>query len=540
MAEEAGSLSEKTRDDAIRALNSGLGLTPQQISMLRLNDVHLATRSLVLVADAYAMGETPERPQELMLDEQTQRALIAWLVVRPDSPNDHLFPGSELEGLDTAIIERILGVVVGEKAVLSDQPVPSARGRDASVSPGEAEAPAMVSESAPEGASSLEEIETLRKELAAMDEGWSPVSKPELPEVAPPRPEMPVAPTSIPEAVVRRAEPAAPAPPAPPRAEPAAPVPAPPPPRPPQRAVVARSRVARPSTPKPTPTARPTVKLGASQSPAHKPMPARAPRPTEEVGAEERRPISPLMAIAAMLLVIACCAVSIWGIAWLVGSSETATQWLAQVLPAGLGGLVTTPTPMSTETPTPAPTATPTATSVPTDTPTPTTVPTEMSTLIIEQPPTPTPIIIVVTATPTPEPPPTPRRVPTDTPIPAETSEAVGSPEAAYKYPAPKLLEPENGGKIGGSLAYLKWEPVGPLAEDEWYAVRLIYLQQGQPVYQGDDIKETTWRVPERFYYQADGPALLYRWYVYVERKNPDGTATQLSPNSEEFVFRWE
>lgn len=124
--------------------------------------------------------------------------------------------------------------------------------------------------------------------------------------------------------------------------------------------------------------------------------------------------------------------------------------------------------------------------------------------------------------------------------MPAEAPEAAESPEVAYKYPAPKLLEPENGGKIGGSLAFLKWEPVGPLAEDEWYAVRLIYLQQGQPVYQGDDIKETTWRVPERFYYQADGPALLYRWYVYVERKNPDGTATQLSPNSEEFVFRWE
>ncbi|MGC8879677.1 MAG: hypothetical protein ACP5R2_10665, partial [Anaerolineae bacterium] len=450
MAEEAGSLLEKTRDDAIRALNSGLGLTPQQISTLRLNDVHLATRSLVLVADAYALGETPERPQELILDEQTQRALIAWLVVRPDSPNDHLFPGSEWEGLDTATIERILGVVIGEKASLSDQPVPSAPTRDVGIFPREAEAPAGVSESAPEGASSLEEIEALRKELAAMDEGWSPVSKPELPEVAPPRPEMPTAPTSIPEAVVRRPEPAAPVPPSPPRAEPAAPtlVP-PPPPRPPQPAVVARSRAARPSAPKPTPTARPTVKPGAPKTPAPKPMPTRVPRPTEEMAEEERRPISPLLAIAATLLVIACCAVSIWGIAWLVGSNEVATQWLAQVLPAGLGGVVTTPTPTSTETPTPAPTATLTATSIPTDTPTPTTVPTETPMLIIEQPPTPTPIIIVVTATPTPEPPPTPRRVPTDTPVPAETSEAAGPPEAAYKYPAPKLLEPEYGGKIG-------------------------------------------------------------------------------------------
>ncbi len=528
MAEEAESSLEKIRDDAIRALSSCLGLTPQQISSLKLSDVHLAKRSLALAADAYALGGAPEKPQELMLDEQTQHALIAWLVVRPDSPNDHLFPGRELEGLDTVTIERVLGVVAVEKTALSDQPVPSSPIGGAGVSLGETEAPAVVSESAPEGAGSLEEIETLRRELAAVDEGWSPVSKPEPSEVAASRPERSAAPTSIPEAVVRRAEPAAPAP------------PPPPPPRPPQPAVVVRSRAARPSAPQPTPTVRPTVKPGVSKSPAAKPMPARMPRPTDEVAEEERRPISPFLAIAATLLVIACCAVSIWGITWLVGSNEATTQWLAQVLPAGLSGVVATPTPTPTETPTPVPTATSTVTPVPTDTPTPTTVPTDTPTPIIEQPPTPTPIIIVVTATPTPEPPPTPRRVSTNTPVPAEASEAAELPEAAYKYPAPKLLEPENGGKIGGSLAYLKWEPVGPLAEDEWYAVRLIYLQQGQPVYQGDDIKETTWRVPERFYYQADGPALLYRWYVYVERKNPDGTATQLSPNSEEFVFRWE
>ncbi|MGQ9501199.1 MAG: hypothetical protein ACUVSF_07970 [Anaerolineae bacterium] len=519
MAEEAGPSLEKIRDDAIRALNSCLGLTPQQISVLRLGDVHLATRSLVLAADAYALGGAPEKPQELMLDEQTQRALIAWLVVRPDSPNDHLFPGSELEGLDTSIIERVLGVVVGEKTILSEQLAPSTSASDVSTSPVEAEAPA-VSEAIPEEAASLEEIETLRKELAAVDEGWSPVSKPEPSQAAAPPPERQEAPTSIPEAIVRRPKPAAPAP------------PPPPPPRPPHPAVVARSRTARPSAPKPTPSVKPDV----PKSPASKPMPTRMPRPTKEIAEEERRPISPLLVAAATLFVIACCAVSIWGVAWLVGGNEAATEWLAQVLPVGISGVIATSTPTPTETPSPVPTATP----VPTDTPTPTLVPTETPTPIIEQPPTPTPIIIVVTATPTPEPPPTPRRVPTNTPVPAEAAEAAELPEAAYKYPAPKLLEPENGGKIGGSLAYLKWEPVGPLAEDEWYAVRLIYLQQGQPVYQGDDIKETTWRVPERFYYQADGPALLYRWYVYVERKNPDGTATQLSPNSEEFVFRWE
>jgi hypothetical protein len=89
-------------------------------------------------------------------------------------------------------------------------------------------------------------------------------------------------------------------------------------------------------------------------------------------------------------------------------------------------------------------------------------------------------------------------------------------------------------------INYLKWEPVGPLADDEWYAVRLVFLQQGEPVYQGDQIKASDWRVPDRFYYQADGPALEYRWYVFVERQNPDGSTTPLSPESKTSVFRWE
>ena len=102
------------------------------------------------------------------------------------------------------------------------------------------------------------------------------------------------------------------------------------------------------------------------------------------------------------------------------------------------------------------------------------------------------------------------------------------------------LLEPLDEGVVAGVMAILKWESVGELADDEWYAVRLIYLQQGQPVYEGDLMKTPDWRVPDRFYYRADGPALQYRWYVFVERQNADGSATQLSPESEEFSFRWE
>jgi hypothetical protein len=102
------------------------------------------------------------------------------------------------------------------------------------------------------------------------------------------------------------------------------------------------------------------------------------------------------------------------------------------------------------------------------------------------------------------------------------------------------LLWPEDGSTVPGVINILEWEPVGSLADNEWYAVRLIFRQQGELVYEGDRVQVPEWRVPERLYYQADGPALAYEWYVFVERDNPDGSVTQLSPESEARVFRWE
>jgi hypothetical protein len=101
-------------------------------------------------------------------------------------------------------------------------------------------------------------------------------------------------------------------------------------------------------------------------------------------------------------------------------------------------------------------------------------------------------------------------------------------------------LQPRDGGKVPGRINYLHWEPVDDLAENEWYAVRLFFRQAGQPQYEGDRTKAPEWLVPERFYYAADGPDLQYEWYVYVERVNPDGSVTPLSPESKHFVFRWE
>jgi tetratricopeptide (TPR) repeat protein len=184
-------------------------------------------------------------------------------------------------------------------------------------------------------------------------------------------------------------------------------------------------------------------------------------------------------------------------------------------------GSTSQPTP--TETPattpgevTPTPTTIPptdTPTSMPTPTPTPTPTETPM--------PTPTPIIVVVTATPAPTPTPTP-------------------------FPAPRLIGPENEHEFfegDGARIILQWEPVGPLAENEWYQVALSFFKLGEIQYAGNRVKETEWQVPEYFYGQADQPGRAYDWNVTVIQvdKDPDGNETSIdrSPPSETWTFYW-
>jgi len=185
-------------------------------------------------------------------------------------------------------------------------------------------------------------------------------------------------------------------------------------------------------------------------------------------------------------------------------------------LPTPTEALATTPeaTPTPTSIP-PAATDTATPTTAATDTPTPTLTPTETPM------PTPTPITIIVAATPAPLPIPVP-------------------------FPAPRLTGPENEHKfLEGEAAtiILQWEPVGPLAENEWYQVILSFFKLGEIQYAGPRIKETAWQVPEYFYGQADQPERAYYWNVTVIQVNkaPDGKETSIerSPPSETWAFYW-
>ncbi len=197
---------------------------------------------------------------------------------------------------------------------------------------------------------------------------------------------------------------------------------------------------------------------------------------------------------------------------------------------------VPTPTPtaiLSTDTPTPPPTDTPTP--PPTDTPTP--LPTDT--------PTPPP-----TDTPSPTAAPTKVIIPTDTPTSTPTATDTPSPSPTATptppYPAPRLISPKNESRFSGegTSIELRWEPVGLLAEAEWYGVSLRYRHYGQEQDAGAWVKEPKWLVPRELAGQADEPDRVYEWDVVVVRHvgtNPDGSnkGLELSPRSPTWIFYW-
>ena len=192
-----------------------------------------------------------------------------------------------------------------------------------------------------------------------------------------------------------------------------------------------------------------------------------------------------------------------------------------------------TATDIAEPTATPAPTDTAALAAAATDTPTVAATDTPLSAETVAPGETATP---VPTNTATPEPTPTPSPRPTNT-----TAPAVSRPAPGFKYSAPQLLSPQHEfAFIFGNTVDLKWEPVGELAANEQYAVRLVYYHETEVTYRGQQVLEPQWTIPLDFYHEADGPRHEYIWYVYVERIQADGTGVPISPESEHRTFTWD
>jgi tetratricopeptide (TPR) repeat protein len=130
------------------------------------------------------------------------------------------------------------------------------------------------------------------------------------------------------------------------------------------------------------------------------------------------------------------------------------------------------------------------------------------------------------------------------TPQVGQAPEAKPAPTSAFKYPAPTLVGPEDGAHFSGEFVsvVLEWQPVGELAEDEYYDVTVMHYVGDEPHYWGAPVKETSWRVPvEAGFGQAGNDR--FKWWVTVRKDGtapgPDKLDQGLSPGSEVRTFYW-
>ena len=189
--------------------------------------------------------------------------------------------------------------------------------------------------------------------------------------------------------------------------------------------------------------------------------------------------------------------------------------------------------PTATSTYTVTPTSTSTSTPTPTPTPTETSTPTPTSTFT----PMPTP-----TATDTPTPTNTPKPGdPTATPTPTIT------PTPTPRFGQPVILGPDNGKLFGREQeVFLRWEDVGVLGPDEYYAVRMSWQEGGQLAYGGTNTKDNFWLVPVDLYWGLadEFTGRKYEWYVYIEEIATDDEGNKIgrpvSDTSEPYHFLWQ
>ncbi len=612
---------KETLQKTLYTLVKYVGLTPEEVAKLRLSNLHLAGKDPnigLTTADGLS--------KRVNLDMETHRALVSWLVNRPDSVSDQLFLKADATPISLSDVNQAIevmgqaGFAKGGKAVDEPQSVNNETEQQISRDRGHNQPPSTPIHSASRPPTSSPE----------------PTSPPPNLRPSQPFPKPPPRPTSSPEGrrlsgtpqplggtpssgrqpgqsptplgkdqgrpkprAVRTTQPKVPPKPvrkksvdqspvirqqkevgvAPKKKSPPLPIPTP-------LTDVAVDKVEakaegtkaktalKPQQEAKSTTPQAEKSLDSQASPTKTPPSSRAKKGIKPYGSRQKpikkrsskkqvsRPAIFSLTLGGAIVALLICAVCVGGSGFFAFQTETGSQTLASL---GLFGTevdsntiddetqetanvtltaeFVLPSPTPTETPTLPPTHTPTplpATNTavpPTDTPLP--------------PATETPLPLPPTDTPVPVPTDTPVPAATDTPTPEPTSEEIPTPEKtptleasptpAMKYKAPKLLEPQQDFEfVGGNTIILRWEPVGELASDEQYAVRMIYPYNGQITYQGGQTKVAEWIIPLLLYRKIDPPDNRYEWFVVVERLNDDGSGTAISPESEHWHFTWK
>ena len=79
-----------------------VGLAPEEVAKLRLSDLHLAGKNPNI---SFKPGQGTS-PKTVELDLEAHRALVGWLVARPDSASDFLFLEDDSSAMDPFAIEQ--------------------------------------------------------------------------------------------------------------------------------------------------------------------------------------------------------------------------------------------------------------------------------------------------------------------------------------------------------------------------------------------------------------------------------------------------
>lgn len=615
--------TEEILKKTLRALARHTELAPEEMAQLRLGDLHLAGKTPTVSITSTGS----DTPKKIALNLDAHRALVGWLVSRPDSVSDLLFPGEESDGLTTDYIQAVIstikktpfhppdaGVSAPDATMVSPSRPGSPPGRPAGPPPHSV--PEM--DRPPTGRPGETQFRPFPPPPTTAPEADTPVPPVVPPSTAPesgpvrpmaqspgeaepdselkPFPPHPLGPRVPPKPVRKRDDepspslvkqkpdqptlsesglpstvPIQPEPTSPPQEPAAAEPPAdseqtfvsPAPPADAEQTFVSETLPAgtpplekEETSPPETPPAGPAqleekqaepssaVKKEGRPKPPKPPKHPAHPRSEPLVSRSSALPVALSGLLAAVLICVICAGI---GSGVYIFTGDTGSELLAGlgfgpatvVMPEGEAAVaVTVPVaaPVSpVETPTATATLPPTNTPPPpTDAPPSTSPPPTPAPRPTQPKPTPLPTNTPPpTDTPTPEPSPTPAVTDTPTPEPSPTS--------AMKYPAPKLLAPDDGTQYDGiNEIVLKWEPVGELAADEQYAVRLVYRYNNQVTYGGANIKEPQWVVPLQLYRKIDPPDNRYEWFVVVERLNQDGSGTSISPESERRSFVWK
>jgi len=174
--------------------------------------------------------------------------------------------------------------------------------------------------------------------------------------------------------------------------------------------------------------------------------------------------------------------------------------------------------------------------------------PTPTPTVPPPSPTVPPPATATTAPTPTNTPKPQPTPTATATPVPTATPTQPPAPTATqvvFKYEAPELKEPKNGGGYAGQLL---WEPLD-LADDEYYHIFVYSIHNKAPWDKGYDTKlgekEGKYLLPRDEFGDKDNDWKTFSdsgeftWEIQVMRKLASGESVPLSPRSETWTFTW-